>query len=812
MENIMKNYEFINGGSEIRINRQNTPYPWVNYLTNTQFSVMISQAGGGFAWYKSPEKFRITRYRYNNLPTDTPGFYIYIRESNGDIWCPTFHPMNDAQTERYTVHRAGETRFYAKHGDTDAVLSLYILPNNDTLVWDVALTNNSGAQKDYEIFAYAELSQFDWNSERTFGYYWQHMLRTKYDHDREILFYNFNYAKDDYRRKIAPLVYFASDKPVISFSGDRDAFVGDYRSEANPIALEGEKCKNEEIFSGNPCAVLHIAQGCGAGKTQRCKFFLGVEEGALENYSNAHLKAYQTVDKLRGEGYVDSQKQILDESYERHFSHFKCDIPDKDLERQINVWGPLNAMQFSLFHQTPQPSAPGVRSIGARDKLQALMPMAFRNPDGVKKALLFVLSTEYVNGAIAHNISGVMHEYFKIGAFKQKNIKSDDHLWAPFLAYSVAAESDTAFLEEQIPYCDLDGNPNAETGSVWEHLVRIAEFTQTHLGEHGLPLMLDGDWNDIISKFSHKGRGESVFAAQQYVAALEKLIELAEYTGKTDDAKRLTTWREAQIENILKYAWNGKWWIRCFDDEGNAIGRPEDTYGKLWLNPQSWAVISGVGSEEQQNSAFGAVESTLDTGYGLTLLNPGFKTYPEVSDPFSPYNPGTGENGAIFCHSNTWAIIAEAKRGNAEKAWKYYGDLVPARLHEHLGTDVYKSDPYGWVSNIVGPENPKHGWGNVIRMTGTASWMNIAATQYLLGVRTKLDGVKFDPCILAEWDGYTVQRDYRGCRMNIVFKNARHVSKGVVYVEADGKLYDGNTLPSHIFEGKEQISITVNMA
>jgi cellobiose phosphorylase len=228
----MKNFEFVNNGYDVKINRLDTAYPWVNYLTNTRLTAMISQAGGGFLWYKSPKKFRITRYRYNQTPTDTPGFYVYIKEKGGDVWCPTFNPIKDKDTTRYTVHRPGETVYYATHGDTVAVLSFFIPPNQDTLIWELTLENKGKTDKEYEVYGYAELSQFDWNSEQSFGYYWQHMLRTSYDAEHQTLFYTFNFAKDDYHKAHYPLVYFASDHPVKSFSGDRDAFVGNYNQYA----------------------------------------------------------------------------------------------------------------------------------------------------------------------------------------------------------------------------------------------------------------------------------------------------------------------------------------------------------------------------------------------------------------------------------------------------------------------------------------------------------------------------------------------------------------------------------------------------
>jgi cellobiose phosphorylase len=407
----MSDYKFKNNGMDIDIKRMDLPYPWVNYLTNTNLSAMISQAGGGFLWHKSPVKLRITRYRYHQAPPDTPGFFVYIKEENGEVWCPTFQPFRDKKTERYSTHRPGETLFYAQRGDTRAVLSFFIPPDIDTLIWELTLTNESDVQKKYEVYAYTELAQFDWSLEQSLGYYWQHMLRTKYDAEREILFYTFNFVKDPFYHKHAPLVYFASDLPVKSFCGDRDAFIGNYRSEAEPIALERDTLGNEEIWSGNPCAVLQTEMVCGERESKTAHFFLGTSEGALVDHAAATERAIDTVKDLRSDGFVANQRDIMRARYDAHFSHFTCDIPDKDIQRQINIWGPLNAFQFSLFHQTPQPSAPGIRAIGARDKFQALMPISYRDAEAAKRGLLFMLSVQYENGCIRHDINGYMHEF-----------------------------------------------------------------------------------------------------------------------------------------------------------------------------------------------------------------------------------------------------------------------------------------------------------------------------------------------------------------------------------------------------------------
>lgn len=804
-------YEFSKDGNEIRINRLDLPYPWVNYLTNTRLSAMVSQAGGGFVWYLAPDKFRLTRYRHNQIPTDSPGFYVYIKEENGQIWSPTFRPIANGVDTRYAVHRAGETVFVARKNDITAELSLKILPDYDVLAWELQLSNFGNAPRHFDIFAYAELSQMNYIGEQLFGYYWQHRLQTNFDPKTQALFYLCHHTESDREQQTSPLVYFASDHDVKSYCGDRDAFIGNYNSESAPKAVTDGHCGNEVLASGNPCAALHIELDCAPADTQITHFFLGAEKGALVDYAHAKSEADRMIQAMRNPEILESQNRILTERYHAYFEKFSCQIPDPIAERQINLWGPLNALQFSLFHQTPQPSAPGVRGIGARDKTQALMAMAFRNPAEVKRSALFMLSMQYTNGSMPHNIDGQMDVYGQINPFSIKTAKSDDHLWMGFLIYALASESDCSVLTEKVPYRDLSGNTTKKSETVWRHLMRAVEFTVNHCGDHGLPLMLNGDWNDIISKFSYKGKGESVFAAQQLIALLDRMIQLADHCGYREDQRKLKQIQQAQKKALLSCAWTGSRWCRGFDDNGKPIGTEESPFGKLWLNPQTWAVLSDVGSPEQQQAGMAAVDRQLDTGYGLQLLTPGFQTYPFVSDPFSSYNPGTGENGAIFCHAHTWAIIANAKLGKVDRAWKYYCDLIPHNLVQRLGIEVYRSDPFGWVSNIVGPENSKHGWGNVIRLTGTAAWMNIAATQYLLGVRTTLDGIKFDPCIPQEWNGFHVDRLYRGCMLNIEIDNSRHVSHGVRSVFVDGIRYDTNKIPKAVFEGKKQSNITVCM-
>lgn len=294
----------------------------------------------------------------------------------------------------------------------------------------------------------------------------------------------------------------------------------------------------------------------------------------------------------------------------------------------------------------------------------------------------------------------------------------------------------------------------------------------------------------------------------QYLVCLKLLKEIAAYRHLPEE--EYLTQLEAKIKsNIEKNAYNGAWWYRCFDDEGNPIGGPDSTYGKLWLNPQSWAVISDVGTRQQQLSAMRHVDDQLKTRVGLRLISPGFATYPETNDPFTGYNPGNGENGAIFCHANAWAVIAQALLGDGDRAWEYYSLLAPQKALERVGLQVYKAEPYAWASNIVGPDNPKHGWANVTHITGTAAWMEMAAYHYLLGIRPKLNGLKISPVMPRPWRHMEVSYDYRGTMIHMYVENPDGVSGGVKRVMVDGAEAADGFVDWSTIQGKREVRIDV---
>jgi cellobiose phosphorylase len=359
------------------------------------------------------------------------------------------------------------------------------------------------------------------------------------------------------------------------------------------------------------------------------------------------------------------------------------------------------------------------------------------------------------------------------------------------------------FLNEKVPF--FDGGE----GSVYEHLCRSIEFTNNNIGENGFPLMLTSDWNDMLYKVCREGKGTSIWMAMFLGFALPKLAELAELLNKKDDSEVfMKLWKEQQkLVNTL--GWDGKWFRRATMDDGSYLGTAAMDEAKIFLNTQSWSVMSGMADKDKMITAMDSVKEILDTDLGIRKIWPSIVNFPTPEDPLSHYNKGTGENGAIFCHANTWAIIAECMLGNGDRAWKYYHQIIPKIAMETAGAWRYKAEPYVYASNFFGPENKNFGLANVSWLTGTASWMYVAATQYILGIRPEWKGLLIDPCLPSDWEHISVKRVFRGCTYNIAIHKSKGICKGVKQILVDGKIIEGNVVP---FENaSDEVVVKVQM-
>ncbi len=735
---------------EITFDKYNTPTPWMNYLSNGTFHTMISQAGGGVAFYKSPQIWRINHYRFFHLPTDRSGFYTYIKDKN-NVWCPTNEPVPDKPDKWTSTHGMGYTRFEAEKDGVSAVVTYFVGELENALIWNMKL--KSDTDKKITVFPYVELGMMEFMRELQWQCYNKHQL-TCYNTD-DILVYKYG-VEDQPKPDETPLVYFASDAPVTAFDCDRDEFIGSYRSEESPKNVENGKCTNSTMYGGDPCFALQIDVDLKAGEEKEINIFLGT--AMTEN----DIK--KSVEHCREKDFVKKSFEKLSEHWDSYLNHFRCEIPDKDAQTMINIWNPYQAERNFQFSRNISYYATGTfRGVGVRDTAQDILAMVPFDTRRAKDKLNLLFTQQYKDGHCNH------YCFPTEGWEPVKRVHSDNHLWLVMACYHIIMEEGSLdYLDENVDFYD------GGSASVWEHIKKSIDFCMANRGENGFPLMLASDWNDMLYKVCREGKGESIWTSMQFGTVLGMIAELAELKG--EDKQKYIDIYEEQKKLVNSTAWDGKWFIRCITDNGRFIGSEKEPQAKIWLNSQSWSVISGMGDDEKKISAMDSVKKYLDTELGIKKIEPSMTVdYPTKDGNLTSYNKGCGENGSVFCHANTWAIIAECMLKRPENAYKYYHQLLPMIAQQKAGEWRYKAEPYVYASNIFGPESDKFGLANVSWLTGTAAWMYIAVTQYMLGIRPKWNGLEIDPCLDSAMLPAKVKRVFRGKIYNIIITQNKKV-------------------------------------
>ncbi len=609
-------YTFDDANRQILVQQPDLPAPWINYLSNGNLHAFVSHAGGGCLWWKSPINFRVTRYRSWTQPAEGPGFSVYVREADGSYWCPSWMPAKTALDAWHAEHAPGRSAFVARKGDLEVRLELFMAQETDALVWDIHVTNHGTAPREADLFVYAELGLLEWLQEYQWGYYIRSMLKTWWDEASQAQCYLYHHQSHPRLRDL-PLVYFASDRPVLDATGDRQDFLGPYRTEQDPQAVERGYCRGGQIWCGDPCAALHLKVPVAAGVTERTGCFLGLIPRAMGDYAEARRVLPEVMQTLRAPDFIAHQRDLLDGWWRDTFAPLDCALPDADLERQIKTWSPINSVQTGRYSRSFSQHASGLRGFGFRDTAQDMLAVAYRRPGWAREEFTRLLRHQFTDGH-------AVHTYFPED--KQapwRTVHSDDHLWLPMVAYALVSETgDLSLLDEKIPFLAENGVDAISEASVWEHLLAALDFTASHLGSHGIPLTLHSDWNDCIGRFARKGQGESVFAAQQYVYVLRQMLAMAEARDDLSGSEFLRGRIGSQTEAIIQSCWDGEWWVRGFDDEGQPLGSKSCRHGQIWLNSQSWSVLAGIGSLEQQRSSMDAVCRILNTERGIKKIHP----------------------------------------------------------------------------------------------------------------------------------------------------------------------------------------------
>ena len=741
-------YKFNNDKKEITFDKYNTPTPWMNYLSNGTFHTMMSQAGGGVAFYKSPQIWRINHYKFFHIPTDRSGFYTYIKDGS-DVWCPTNEPCGTKPQKWQSTHGMGYTRFEAERNGLSASATYFVGKYENALIWNLKL--KSDTNRKITLFPYVELGMMEFMRELQWQCYNKHQLSCYNMGD--ILVYKYG-VETQPKPDETPLVYFASSEKPTAFDCDRDEFIGAYRSEEDPQNIESGKCTNSTMYGGDPCFALQLDINLKAGEEKEINIFLGTA------MTEEEIK--KCVSHCMEKDFVKKSFDTLKEQWDEYLSKLQCEIPDKDAQTMINIWNPYQAERNFQFSRNISYYATGTfRGVGVRDTAQDILAMVPFDLRRAKDKLNLLFTQQYKDGHCNH------YCFPTEGWEPVTRIHSDNHLWLVMTTYHIVTEEGNLdYLDEKVDFYD------GGSATVWEHIKKSIDFCMANRGEHGFPLMLSSDWNDMLFKVCREGKGESIWTSMQFGTVLRQIAELAELKGE-DKQKYLDIYEE-QKKLINTTAWDGEWFRRCITDEGRFIGSKNEPQAKIWLNAQSWAVLSGMGDEEKQKSAMDSVSKYLDTELGIKKIDPSMKDYPSKEDPLTYYHKGCGENGSVFCHANTWAIIAECLLKRPEKAYKYYHQLLPMIAQAKAGEWRYKAEPYVYSSNIFGPESDKFGLANVSWLTGTAAWMYVAVTQYMLGIRAQYKGLLIDPCLSEEMLPAKVTKEFRGCKYDItITKNEK---------------------------------------
>lgn len=768
---------------EYVITRVDLPASWTNYLGVEDLCSVVNHTAGGYLFYKSPEYHRITRFRGNGVPMDRPGYYVYLRDAeSGDYWSISWQPVGkDLSKASYrTRHGLSYSIYECDYNGIKASEKLSIPLGENALFWDVVIENKDNRTRELDVFSYAEFSfhhiQID-NQNFQMSLY---CAGSRYE-DNTIL-YDLHYEEEGYQ-------YFTASFQPDGYDCVRDIFIGTYNTENNPIAVLQGKCSSSEELGNNHCASLQKKVTLKPGERVRLIYFLG--EGRLED-AKAIRQKYSNPEKL------DQAYRDLHNYWKEKQGRFHVSTPDPGIDTMINTWtlyqSEINVM-FSRFASFIEVG--GRTGLGYRDTAQDSMTVIATNPQGCKKRIVellralttmgygihlfeprwFVPEDEKVNKKKPFKSPTVIPE--PEGRSKVHGLQdacSDDALWlVPSILEYVKETGDVGFLDEVYGYAD------GGEGTVYEHMKKILDFSAAEVGSHGVCKGLRADWNDCLNL----GGGESTLVSFLHYKAINSFLEAAQYLGRKEDVFYYEPMAEKLKMLCNEKLWDGEWFIRGYTASGRAIGTKQDKEGRIHLESNAWAVLSGAADSQKASVTLESIHAHLATPYGIMLNAPSY-TFPDDEIGFiTRVYPGLKENGSIFSHPNPWVWAAECTMGHGERAMEYYHSLCPYYQNDKI--EVRIAEPYSYCQFISGKDHTTYGKAHHPFMTGSGGWSYYAVTHYILGIRPEFDHLTVDPCIPSSWEGFAVQRVFRGATYHIVVKNENKVQKGVKRILINGK-------------------------
>ncbi|MCS6843784.1 MAG: hypothetical protein NZ528_05580 [Caldilineales bacterium] len=777
-------------GREYIVTTPHTPRPWGNVISNGDWGMMISQTGSGYSWRGNAGQNRITR-AFQDLVRDNWGKYFYLRDlDSGALWSAAYKPVM-APYERYTVaHGLGYSRFTHQVHGIESVLTVFVAPEDPVEVFHLALTNRSDRPRRLDITSYLEwLLGFAPDEHREFH---KLFIETSVDPERRAILarkclWGFPDELGRHNNVDWPYTAFmAASRPLKSFDGDKESFLGLYRNDDRPLAMEQPRLAGRVGRFGDAIAALQVEVALGPGETEVVVFTLGAAEDGRED-------AAALIERYTSPAAAEATLQAVHRFWSRFVDTERVETPDDALNFMTNYWSKYQAISCRLWGKSAfyQVSA----GYGFRDQLQDCQIFLVSEPEHAKRQILLHAAQQFVEG-------DVLHWWFSIRGGGPRTNCSDDLLWLPFILDAYLKETgDYSVLDEPVPYLNGPAEP------LYDHCKRAIERSFSRFSPRGIPLMGDNDWNDGLSAVGTLLKGESFWVAEFLYAILAGFIPLARRRGDERFACKCEDVRASLREAMNRFGWDGAWYLQATTDDGLPLGSRQNDEGQIFLMPNIWAVISGIAEPSRAQQAMASVTELLLREYGPLLSYPAFTRPRRDVGYITRYAPGLRENGGVYTHAATWAVWAYALLGRPDLAYEVYRRICPPNRSADI--DVYKAEPYVTAGNSDGPLSPYFGRAGWTWYTGSAQWLHRVATHWILGVRPQEDGLLVDPAIPAHWPGFRVTRRFRGATYVIEVENPRRVSRGVAGVTVDGRPHDTNLLPVFADGGVHQVHVVL---
>jgi cellobiose phosphorylase len=788
---------------EYVITQPDTPLPWINYIGCEAYVGLVSNTAGGYSFYRDARLRRITRYRYNNVPLDCSGRYIYLRDDDtGEFWSPSWQPTRH-EAEDYTCrHGLGYTVIGSTYRRIEA-RTRYFVPLGESLeIWQLTLTNRRDAPVELSVFSSVEFALWDAQDDAT--NFQRNFSIGEVEIEDGVI-----YHKTEYRERRNHFAFFACSEEIAGFDTQRDVFLGPYRGWESPAAVERGRSFNSEAHGWAPVGSHHVKLVLEPGQTRQIIFLLGYHENPREQKFdppdsltvNKRL-VKPVIAQYLDKGNADAAFDALRAYWDRLLDVLQVNTPDVHTDRMVNVWNAYQCMVTFNLSRSASFFESGVgRGMGFRDSNQDLLGFVQMVPERARQRILDLAATQLETG-------GAYHQYQPLTRAGNDAVGggfNDDPLW---LVLSVAAylkeTGDWTILGEPIVY---DNRLGTET-PLYEHLQRSLRYTLDRLGLHGLPLIGRADWNDCLNlnTFSDApgesfqtttnkdGRvAESVFIAGLFVLAAKEMAAVARERGLADEALRYLDSAARMESTVCEHGWDGEWFLRAYDDFGHKVGSHECEEGQVFVEPQGFCILAGIGLGDGRlaEKALATVNERLATSHGITLHQPAYSRYYLHLGEISSYPPGYKENAGIFCHTNPWIMIAEAILGHGDQAHDYYLRINPS-AREGI-SEVHRCEPYVYAQMIAGRDAPTYGEAKNSWLTGTAAWNYVAITQWILGIRPTFGGLQVAPVIPSDWPGFRARRVFRGVTYHISVERAG--GGNTVSLTVDGQPVEGDVVP-----------------